>query len=372
MECIESIEVKSVSGDFERATLVQGLTGKSSSSEGLGITFESRTRWRAGQGEFTVEAFLDSFERPISETQKGAVLRLSIGVGDALNAKEAYRVILRESLLRPMNVQLLVLNAKSTVNQYRDGRRWILEGSPRIISGYLQQDWIEEKVGDSTVRRADFSKRADYDVTQWAFYIHHADYRPGYGYFSDPNRCADKGFSVTSFNAPAAGDPFWDGATKSLNFSIAAPAYLANGERNTGFFRYSTTHEYLDCKFNENSFSSRSELIVEVLAEDGTSKVATTSIINSRSRLEFFAAGFGYSSPKVLLREAKVGEVGARPIDLDEKPVTPSAAPSAKEKSAIASEKSKQKSRLVCVKGNKERKFLASTKKCPKGWKVRS
>lgn len=342
MECIESIEVRSEDSTFVKGKWTRIPTGKIERTDDQGnVFYENESEWETSEGIVKVSAYIDSFEK----LPFGAVLRLHLKMdSDSSFGNRTFRVVVRESLLRPMNVQLLAVNSRASVESYEDGRRWTLEGKPRTISGYDSSKMNQKEITLSDGRKVmtgdvDWSLQADVESVEWNFYIHHAENREGRGYFPDLESCADKGFSITSFNAPSAGDPSWDKSSNSLNFAIAAPAYKVDGTRNEGFFYFSTTHEYLDCKFKENTFGPGTQLVLEVLAEDGTVKTATSSITNTGNSLEFFAAGFTYSSPTVKLRESK---------------------------SASSTE---VKKKILCVKGKVKKVLPAGQKQCPKGWK---
>ncbi len=336
-ECIESVEVKNENGEFKKASLVRDNSGEIEYTDDFGeIQYSKSTLWQTQYGNLELNSEVHGYEKTIFGTQKGAVLRIYLGVADKplLHDKE-FRVTFRENVITAMNVQLGALNAKYSVDRIGNTRRWVVSGSPIKVAGYNNLVLIEKKDKDgNTFSEADWSRQADFDNVSWGVNIHHADQRPGYGYFPDPGNCAKDGFSVTSFNAAGAGDPSWDASSDSLNFAIAGPATRSDGSKNTGYFYFSTSHKYLDCKFKENTLSSTSKLVLEIIAEDGTNKVATTSIVNKANKLEFVASGFSYSSPKVVLREVSA----STPV-------------------------------ITCVKGKQSKTLPPAKSKCPKGWK---
>ena len=183
------------------------------------------------------------------------------------------------------------------------GNLWTFEGKGTQLSDYMGdlESYRSKKAAEA---------KADVDRTEFSFIVHHAGLDARSSYW--PPICADKGYTVQSHNTNETGDPTWNSSEKNLEFAIYAPHLRADGTKNIGYFRLWTTHEFLDCKFPDNDLTTSPRLIVQILYEDGSVGVATTSVNNSNGRLDFFASGFHFSSPKVVVkRDPSVSPVAA-------------------------------------------------------------
>ena len=115
----------------------------------------------------------------------------------------------------------------------------------------------------------------------------------------DP-RCAYAGAPVAGHNAPAAGRPYWNRQTNSLEFAIAAPHRGPDGDLYRGYFQAQIPISWLRCESGRKDLRANS-FTIRVLSEDGEEQVATTAL-NVRNRTLYVQAfGFHYSSPTVQL-----------------------------------------------------------------------
>jgi hypothetical protein len=100
-------------------------------------------------------------------------------------------------------------------------------------------------------------------------------------------------------------------------------------------------------------------LIVQILYEDGSVGVATTSVSNSDGKMSFTAAGFHFSAPKVIVKR-------------DQTAVTVPASSSSSTSSTqtpVTTTSAKKVVKVYCVKGKKKILLKPTAKACPKGYK---
>ena len=118
----------------------------------------------------------------------------------------------------------------------------------------------------------------------------------------DP-RCAPFGAPVAGHNAPAAGRPYWNRTTNSLDFNILAPHYGPDGQVYRGFFQAQIPIAWLKCESGRRDLRA-SGFSIRVISEDGEEQVATTALAVRKGTLHVQAFGFHYSAPTVQIVSA--------------------------------------------------------------------
>jgi len=362
LDCIESVGLIGSKSDYNDGTLVSESVNQTPRIQNGNAIYSGSTVWKIGNELVTLVGTLDS---PV---MKGcfstcAALRFNVGVNNALQTK--VRFAFRTSWLRPMNVQMKALESDYTYKKISGGTQWTMEGKGTTYSTYwasTNEELNSKKNGDA---------KADFDGTIFDFYIHHAGNTQQESYW-DP-KCSDKGFSVQSHNTNETGDPVWDSVNETLFFSIFAPHFKMNGDLNTGYFKYWTSHEFMDCKYPNNTLTKSPKLIIEILNEDGTQNVATTAVTNKDGILYFYASGFHFSSPRILIKADK-NSPAANPSPSPTTSASPSPSisttptPSSSATIATVVQPSK-KITISCVKGKLTKKVTAVKPKCPAGYK---
>ena len=348
LDCIESVGILNSQGALLPGTLKSETVSETPFISGGNSVYSGNSIWLVGEKEVNLTGTIDS---PSTKGCLGtcAALRFFIGVADPLNTK--VKLVFRSSWLRPMNIQFKAQQSEYKFEKISGGSLWTFEGMGMSFSDY-QFTSVDEL---NTKKKAD--AKADVDSTLFYLIIHHAG-KSNIDSFWDP-KCSDKGFSVQSHNTNETGDPIWDSANESLIFSIFAPHFRKSGELNSGYFKYWASHEFMDCKYPGNTLTKAAKLTLEIVNEDGTSSVATTAVMNKDGSLYFFASGFHFSSPKILIKADKTVQAA-----------TPSPKPSASAPVATVLKPTKSIS-IVCVKGKTTKKVTGVKPKCPTGYKKR-
>ena len=121
--------------------------------------------------------------------------------------------------------------------------------------------------------------------------------------------------------------PIWDQATQTLEFGVASPHHLANGQVARGFYELQLNEQVAKClwgtKISPTYFS------LSVVDENGQSKVAAATVAVKNGMVIFRATGFTYSSAKLKVSLKK----------------------------------------LICVKNGVAKIQAKKATTCPKGWK---
>jgi hypothetical protein len=345
-DCIESAGIVDGQGNFKAGSLAYDQVADNPRIENGNKIYDGSSAWRVDSRSIYLTGTLDS---PVTKGCAGtcAALRIHVDVDNPLTTK--VRLIFRTSWIRPMNIQMKSLDSDYKYEKIPGGVRWTMEGMGMPFSTYWPKnnEELESKYASNSL--------ADSDSTFFDFYIHHAGNSVSESFW-DP-MCSDKGFSVQSHNTNETGDPMWDAANESLIFSIRAPHFKKSGDLNVGFFKYWASHAFMDCKYPGNTLTKAAKLTLEIINEDGTSSVATSAVMNKDGTMYFFASGFHFSTPKILIKAEKVTPAA-----------TPAPSPSAS--ASVAPVVAKPKSVTIsCIKGKLLKKISGVNPKCPTGYK---
>ena len=360
LDCIESVEFAKRGGDFAKATFNSLITNPESTDESGNLRKQFQSQWLVGSTSYNLLVDLETPTHIIDKASnlRGAALRVQGNYADLLNTK--IRLKIRTSWLKLMNIQLKANEADFLDEVIPGGHRWTFAGYATQISDYTS-GWL-----DSPEKKI-FAAQADVDTPHLAFYIHHADSDLTRGYWRPV--CADAGYTVQSHNTNATGDPIWNAASESLEFSIFAPHKKADGTLNTGFFKLWASEKFLDCKYPTNTLTKSPALSVQVLYEDGTASVISTDVRKSNGQIFFSAAGFHFSSPKVILKAeapTPTPTPAASPTPSPTPTPTVTATPTPMPTATVTPIK---KTTITCIKGKVVKKVTGVKPVCPKGYK---
>ena len=341
-ECIVSVGVVQENGTYVAGTHVDDIS-LPERKDGLNTKLDGTSNWLINNGKENqkvgIKAEIDTPAHFIGGGRTGAALRVFADNPETIFVK--LRIVVRTSWLKPQNVQLVADQADFAQKKLVNSNEWTFEGAQTKVSNYF--NWEE-------AAKTNYMGKADTELTSLRFFIHHVGVDDNSSFF--PTACADKGYTVQAWNSEAAGTPYWDKSSNSLNFGVVAPHLKINGEQNTGFFVLWAPEEFITCRWPENTLIGAAKITVEVLNPDGTQQVAVTSVKQANKTLYFSASGFHYSSPTIRVSAPKVEP-------------TPAASPEAVE----AKPKVVVKKTITCIKGKASKKVSAVNPKCPSGWK---
>jgi hypothetical protein len=342
-ECIVSVSTYRENGALFAGKHIEDVTfaaikdGENTRIDGISI-WEVQSETRTQRIQLRVD--LETPARVIYKDQIGGALRILVENSNEVSVK--VKIVVRTSWLKPQNVQLVAENSDFSEKVTPNFREWTFIGTKTNVSNYT--DWL-------AASKNNFMDKADQDTTALHFIIHHVGISDSTSFF--PIACADKGYTVQSWNSSAAGTPYWDKESSSLNFGIQSPHLKASGEQNKGFFTLWAPEEFIKCRWPENTLIGAAKITVEVLNPDGTQQIAVTSVKQENKTLYFSASGFHYSSPTIRVSAVKA-PVETKPLET--KPV--------EAKPTVALKKT-----ITCIKGKSSKKVTAVSPKCPTGWK---
>ena len=346
LDCVESIIVIYKDGKTATPKLIQAPTGTSvnglnlvreypqyifsypkDSSSGAVKTFTVNMRVQTPAYQ---EDYLP-FKSPRFLFEFGDVAQ--IGVNDK------FQVTFRASWLKPLDVALYGKNATFKEDVIPGGHRYTMGVTKSEFAYFTTQ----AKNNMSGTPAFDLL-RAEAIEERMYFGINHANSVPGQSVFD--TGCSDSGYTVESSNSSIAGQPFMD-SPDSLNFAIASPHLKPDGSLNQGYFIAQIHKAWIDCKWPGNTLTQNTGFSIQVVEPDGVRQVVTTSASLKDGIFYLQAAGFHYSSPRIVLKglNAATPEASASP--------TPAL----------------KKVTISCVKGKVVKKVTSVNPKCPTGFK---
>jgi hypothetical protein len=158
------------------------------------------------------------------------------------------------------------------------------------------------------------------------------------------NSCFEKkenisGIVSTNATSFIAGPPTFNYSEKSLDYKVAAPHYLPNGEEFKGTYTLNIRSDVARCLYGFTSAPISAK--VSVISATGSASVATTTLIEKNGWITLSANGFTFSSPTLRVK-------------LTQEKAT-----------------AKRKITISCVKGKATKKVTGLSPKCPSGYKVK-
>lgn len=164
------------------------------------------------------------------------------------------------------------------------------------------------------------------------------------------------GMVSTNSTQYLAGPPSFNAGTGELEYKVAGPHLMPNGELSRGTYDLSLKADFARCLYGISGTAVRAT--VSIISESGTAVNAVTVVNEKNGWLNFAARGFTYSSPTIKVKLSQAEEVKPTPTP------TPSATATAK---PVA-----KKTTITCVKGKTSKKVTAIAPKCPSGFKKKS
>ena len=160
------------------------------------------------------------------------------------------------------------------------------------------------------------------------------------------------GIVSTNSNFFISGPPVYNRDENSLDYKVASPHFLPNGDVFKGSYNLLMKSDVARCIYG---FSAAPvSATVSIVASDGTAQVATTVLGEKNGWLYLTASGFTFSSPTVRVKLTQEVQPAANQ------------SPTAASKPAVM-----KKSSITCVKGKTTKKVTALNPKCPTGYKKR-
>jgi hypothetical protein len=166
------------------------------------------------------------------------------------------------------------------------------------------------------------------------------------------------GIVMTNATVYQDGPPSWNSMDTSLDYKVAAPHFTPTGKEFQGNYQLRINSDFARCIYGLKNVPLTAT--VSVIGNEGTSKIATSSISMSSDWINFNVSGFTFSTPtiKVQLAEAKKDVVEVSPVEVATAPAL----------EPVISKVNK-KSSITCVKGKVTKKVTAVKPKCPAGYK---
>ena len=235
---------------------------------------------------------------------------------------------------------------------------------PRLINGQVV---IQNASGDRAIDQLNIWAKALKDKavanpTQWTLYnLSQSDIAPSGNCIKDSKTLA--GFVTTNSTTYTATPPIFNQSTGTLDYKVASPHYLADGKEFLGKYHLYIDSKVARCiyKFTDAPVSAS----VSITSSDGGQQNIATTVVNEKDGWIILSAlGFTFSSPtlKVKLTQSSP-TVAVTPAPSAKPTAIPDPAP----KVGVAQVAKKKV--ISCVKGKMTKKIIATSPKCPAGYK---
>ncbi len=161
---------------------------------------------------------------------------------------------------------------------------------------------------------------------------------------------------IVSTNATQylSGPPTYNSATEELEYKVAGPHYLPNGDLFRGTYDLTLRSDFARCLYGITGTAFKA--VISIVSDSGVSINAVTTIGEKNGWMYLSAKGFTFSNPTL---KVKLVQDAPTPV------VTPTPTPTP---TATIKPVSIQKL-IVCVKGKTTKKVKAISPKCPSGYK---
>jgi len=356
LDCIQSLSV--INSDGSTNTLSPSTFVSSDPYiDSNGNTVRPGQQPFSGYGvSATADVQLDSLIHVIIASPKilGSALRVFINGGEPTTK---FQIQIRTSWLKAEDIQLLANSAAYKIEEIPGGTLWTFSGSQQAIGGYTS-DWAAKAAADAN---------ADVVWNRLTFFVAHAGADASSSAF-DP-RCAANGFPVRTFNAPAAGLPYWDAATQSLNFGIWSPHADPSGAPFVGYFKIWVPDSYIDCMYPDNTITKATSITAAVVDADGYAQDASVQISNENGNLYLSVSGFHYSSPKISIRDAALVGPKVKPVVKKITCIKGSRNKSVSGVKPVCPAGYKAAKTIRCAKGSRVKTVTALSPRCPAGYR---
>lgn len=169
----------------------------------------------------------------------------------------------------------------------------------------------------------------------------------------DANNCFKdntqlNGIVTTNSNYFLSGPPVFNKQEMTLDYKVASPHFLPNGDIFKGVYNLVVRSQVARCLYGFSSAPVSAS--ISIVSADGVTQAATTVLGEKNGWLYLSAAGFTFSSP--IVRVALTQEAPQPEITTQASPQLPS-----------------KKATITCAKGKVTKKITAARPVCPKGYK---
>jgi hypothetical protein len=165
------------------------------------------------------------------------------------------------------------------------------------------------------------------------------------------------GLVTTNALVYSQGPPYFNKATDSLDYRVLSPHFDENGADNVGTYDLLIDSQVARCIYGFSSAPVKAQ--IEVIGEDGKTKIATTVLGERGPWLYLSAGGFTFSEPTV---RVKISQDVPAPVVTPTPSEAPTPAPALVDRSV-------SKKTIQCIKGKRMKKVTAIKPKCPRGFK---
>jgi len=163
------------------------------------------------------------------------------------------------------------------------------------------------------------------------------------------------GIVSTNSTQYLAGPPTFNKATDELEYKVAGPHLLPNGELSKGTYDLTLRSDFAKCLYGITGTAFKAT--ISVISDGGQSINAVTTVGEKNGWVNLSAKGFTYSSPTIKIKLSQESPAPA-----------PSASPTPTP-TPIGVPLTAKKTSITCVKGKTSKKVTAVNPTCPMGYR---
>lgn len=212
-------------------------------------------------------------------------------------------------------------------------------------------NYTEDELAEVLTWYTAIQDKAPYAPTEWSMRSTNAG-RDDKGCMKNETRL--NGIVSTNSNFFLAGPPVFNQAEMSLDYKVASPHFLPNGDVFKGTYNLVMRSEVARCLYGFSTAPISAK--ISVVSADGNSQIATNVMGERNGWLYLSAAGFTFSSPTVRVK-------------FEQEVVAPTPEPTP---TAAVVKKPQLKTTITCVKGKTLKKVTGANPKCPGGYKKKA
>lgn len=202
---------------------------------------------------------------------------------------QTFRVVVRTSWFDPSWGRTHLGDTKLSVRALPGGgSRITMQGHALDSPGFFMGGGRNPNVNER--------EQIDYYDYRWLVYLMDAN-DPRF-----PEQCSRYGFPLISGNQWGTGTPQWYPNAQRLSLNMSAPHFAPDGSEFRGHYEAFIPARYAQCLWKADPKRLTNQLMVEVTAQDGQEKAATTSIAFRDGGVRIIAEDFTFSSPRITVQ----------------------------------------------------------------------
>ncbi len=208
------------------------------------------------------------------------------------NPEQNIQAILRFSHYRAASLQSNLMENQYKVEELGNGAtRVTVSGKPMNHPYFV----------DSLTLPRDYFSRTAVDAISNIWEVNTTDRTDGFV----PSNCQDKGIPIATGNMYSQSVPSWNKDEGTLAVNVWAPHLAPDGSPYLGYYEGNFTTEFISCVWGLKPEEIANQFSISIVnPDDSTESVATLSLSKTTNGIRLVAAGFHYSTEKIVFKRS--------------------------------------------------------------------